>query len=968
MLDLRQRGGKTGVMLRTPFVRSVAALWALTLLHLATPAAAQSAPAVDAAQAWGHSASDLTPDADVRFGVLPNGMKYALQHNVTPRSVIAMRLRFDVGSLYEGDDERGLAHFLEHMAFNGSTNVPEGEMVRLLERNGLAFGADTNASTGFQTTTYQLDLPTNGATLIDTALMLFGEVAQQLTLAPDALDRERGVVISEMRTRDNYGLRNQIDQLQFALAGTIVPDRMPIGTEERLHSVSAQQMRRFYDRYYRPERATLVIVGDFDVDEMEARIRARFADWQGRGDAGAEPETGQVDFARASAADIYVHPALPETVTVAWFKPWLDRADTRALREQLLIETIGERILRRRFSRIALASDAPISGANFGESGTLELLRSATLTAQTRDGQWRAALSVLDQEFRRAIQHGFTAAEVAEQVASLRTGYRNAAAGASTRNSSGLAGRLLAAADGDSIVTSPASDRDLFEAMADRITADSVTAGFRAMMAGYGAPLIRVTSKAAIADGEAQLLAAYAASAQIAVAAPAEEATSSFAYLDFGPVGTVVADDRIADLDIRRVRFANGVMLNIKRTDFAADRVAVQVRIDGGGQLATRDDPTRIALTPLMTLGGLEAHSADQLQSILAGQSVSRSFGAGNDSFVMGGTTTPQALLLQLQVHAATLTHPGFRPEAIDLFRRVLPDQYAAMDATPGAALSRDIGAILMDNDILARTPSLDTMLALDWTAYRAAVADSLAHGAIEIGLVGDVAEDAAIAAVAATFGALPVRRPAFVRDPVAFERRFATDRTLRTLTHRGEAEQAIVQTYWAARDDSDLAETVRLHLLSAVMGIMLTEDLRENLGQTYSPDASMSLSSDFPGFGYLSATASVAVRDIASVEGAIEAAANALRSVEISPDLLDRARRPILEGLAQARRNNGYWLGYVTRASSDAARLDRSRQAPDLYAAVTPADLLAAARQYLTHDRRLQVRVVPADAAAANP
>lgn len=940
------------------------ASWAQDAASSATITPADAA----AAHAWDIDDTDLPVDADVRFGVLPNGMKYALQRNTTPRSAIAMRLRFDVGSLFEGEDERGIAHFLEHMAFNGSTNVAEGEMVRLLERSGLAFGADTNASTGFDSTTYQLDLPTNGEALVDTALMLFAETAHELTLAADAIDRERGVVISEMRTRDNYALRDQVDQLQFALAGTIIPDRMPIGTEERLQNLTAAQMRSFYDRYYRPERATLVITGDFDVAAMEARIIARFAGWTGRGDAGAEPDLGQVDFARGAAADIYTHPALSETVTIAWFKPWEERADTQALRQQLLLETIGERILRRRFSRIALASDAPISGASFGETGAFDLVRSASLSARARDGQWRAAMTVLDQEFRRAMQYGFTSAEVAEQLASLRTGFQNAVASAATRHSGGLASRLLGAADGDSVVTSPATDRALFEGMAERITPDSVTAAFRTMMQGFGAPLMRVTSKTAIDGAEAALLAAFADSGRVAVAPPAEQDAAAFAYVDFGAAGTVISDDRITDLDIRRVRFANGVMLNIKRTDFAADRVAVQVRINGGGQLATRDDPTRVALTPLMTLGGLEAHSADQLQSILAGQSVSRSFGATGDSFVMGGTTPPQSLLLQFQVYAATLTHPGYRTEAINLFRRVLPDQYAAMDATPSAALSRDIGAILTNDDVLSRTPPLDAMLALDWEPYRAAIAASLGQGAIEIGVVGDVDEDAAIAAVAATFGALPPRQAGFVRDPAAFERRFAEDRSLRTLTHRGEAEQAIVQSYWSARDDSDLAETVQIHLLGAVMEIMLTEQLREQLGQTYSPGAGSSLSSDYPGYGYLFASASVAVGDISSVESAIASTAASLRDGAISADLLDRARRPILEGLTQARRNNGYWLGYVARATSDAARLDRSRNAPALYAAVTPADILAMAQRYLTDDRRLQIRVVPAERAAANP
>ena len=925
------------------------------------PAAPPAAnPQSDAARAWGYADSDIPVDTEVRFGVLPNGMKYALRRNTTPLSTIAMRLQFDVGSLAEADDERGLAHFLEHMAFNGSTNVPEGEMVRLLERLGLAFGADTNASTGFDSTSYRLDLPGNDDELIDTGLMLFWETANELTIATPAVDRERGVILSERRARDNFGLRNQIDALEFGLGGTLVPERLPIGTEASIAMLSADQIHGFYDGYYRPERATLVIVGDFDVDAMEARVVARFIPWLGRGAARPDPVLGELDFARPRSADIFVHPAIAETVEIDWLKPWTLNEDSQALRRRGTLEAIGERILRRRFSRIALASGAPISGAGFTETDAFDLLRTASVTAQTRDGQWREALVVIEQELRRAIEHGFSDAEVAEQVAGLMTGARNAVASQGTRTSGGLAGQLLGAADGRAVVSTPDVYLAMTEALATEANAAQVTAAFRNMMADYGEPLVRVTSKVEIADGEATLIAAYGESAGVALAANVAQAVAQFAYTNFGPAGTVVSDDRIVDLDIRRVRFANGVMLNIKRTDFEDDRVRMSLQIDGGGQLATADDPTRLALTPLMTLGGLAAHSTDELQSILAGRSVGRSFGVGADAFGMSAATTPQDMLLQAQLFTATLLHPGYRPEAIDLLRRVLPAQYAATDATPGGALSRDIGAIIYDDHPLTRTPPLEVMMALEWQPYRTAIADSLDHGAIEIAIVGDVEEDAAIAAIAATLGAIPSRRAAFVRDPAAFERRFAQDLSTRTLTHRGEADQAIVQTYWSARDDSDQTESIGLDLLGAVMGIMLTDELRERLGQTYSPNAGANLSFDYPGFGYLYAAATVAPADIESVEAAIMATAAVLRDTPISDDLLTRARQPIVESATRARRDNGYWIGHVLRATSRPELLDRSRNGLALLQAVTAQDLTALARRYLGVDRALQIRVVP--------
>lgn len=945
-------------------IRSLIAAFAL----VATTASAQvAAPAVQttnqqtpAAVAWGFAVSDLPADSDIRFGVLPNGMKYALHLNTTPRSGIVMRLQFDIGSLAEGDDQRGLAHFLEHMAFNGSTNVPEGEMVRLLERQGLAFGADTNASTGFDATSYRLDLPRNTPELVDTGLMLLRETASELTIAPDAVERERGVILSERRARDTYALRNLMGQLDFLYAGSLVPQRLPIGVEDVIRTAPAERLRAFYQRWYRPERATLVIVGDMNLDTMEAEIQRRFGDWRGAGEASADPVAGALDLARPTAADIFVHPAIAETASITWFRPWQLEADTRALRQRRGLEAIGQAILERRLARIALAADAPFTSAGFSAGNNFDMATSMAISAQTRDGEWARALAAIENELRRARDHGFTEAEVAEQIAITRTAVRNEVAGVATRRSASLADRLLAASDGRSVVTTPAFRAALFEQWVPGITPESVTAAFRALTEGYGAPLVRLTAKAEPEGGRTALLAAFAEATRVAVLPPEARAAQAFAYTDFGTPGTVVSDDRIADLDVRRVRFANNVMLNIKRTEFEDDRVRIQVRIDGGALLNTADDPTRVALASIVPLGGLEAHSADELRTILAGRTVRSGFGLATDSFNLSAVTTPEDMLLQAQLFAAFLTRPGYRPEALDLFRRILPQQYAASDATPGAVLGRDVGAILADGDPRLVQPPLERMLALDWDSYRAAVADSVVQGAIEIGIVGAVDEEAAIAAIAATFGALPERRAEFPPRDDARVRRFAQDRSARTLFHRGEADQAVVQTYWQARDADDLGEAMRLELLSEVMKILLTDELRERLGQTYSPSAGASLSTDYPGYGFLSASSNVAVGDIAAVEAAIDSIAAQLRDAPISADVMNRARAPYLERLRQSRRENGYWLPYVASATTEPELLDRSRNAIAELTATTPDELQALAQRYLTPDRALRVRAVP--------
>jgi zinc protease len=184
-------------------------LLATAALALAPPAFAYAPPATASSPAaWGQKATDVVPDTAIRYGRLANGMRYAIRRNTTPKGTASVRLNIGFGSLAENESELGLAHFIEHLAFNGTTHVKEGEMVRILERQGLAFGPDTNAQTGFDSTTYMLDIPQTDAERVDTALFLMREIASEVTFDPGAVDRERGVIEGERRARDNYQLRN----------------------------------------------------------------------------------------------------------------------------------------------------------------------------------------------------------------------------------------------------------------------------------------------------------------------------------------------------------------------------------------------------------------------------------------------------------------------------------------------------------------------------------------------------------------------------------------------------------------------------------------------------------------------------------------------------------------------------------------------------------------------------------------
>lgn len=923
-----------------------------------TPAPIAAQDTAPAETLWAFEESDIPVDPAFHFGVLDNGMRYVLRSNATPEGTALVRMLIDSGSIDETDSERGLAHFVEHMAFNGSARIPEGEMIPLLEREGLAFGPDTNASTGIDRTLYMLNLPRNDEALLATALMLMRETASELLIEQDAVERERGIILAERRDRRNFAYKQLEDQLDFVAPGARLIDRLPIGALEVLENASAADLRGYYERNYVPANTTLVIVGDFPLELMEQRVQRWFADWQAAPLPG-EAEYGPLDIARSGETDIYVDPALPESVSVLRYAPWQDRPDTIAMRQQNLLRQIGYGIINRRLQRLALGGNAPFRSASINVSDFFEEARSTDLTVNAADGEWRAGLIAAAIELRQALQYGFSEAEVAEQLARIRTSLENSVSGVDTRTNSSLVSLALDLVLEERVPSTPQSSLERFENFAGQITPEATLAAIKADMAELVDPLIRFQGRAEPEGGADALRSAWNEAIAAEIVAPGFSDAVEFAYQDFGDPGEIISDMRNDEFGFRLIRFANGVRLNLKQTDIRKDRVSFQVTLDGGSLLNTADDPLKTVLASSIPAGGLGAHSQDELQSVLAGRSVRFPFSSTEDAFVMSGGTTPRDLELQLQVLAAGLTDPGYRSEGEERYRRNIAQFFASMDATPGQALGNALGQILSDGDPRFTLQSEEAYAQRSYEQLQQDIGDRLSNGAIELALVGDFDEQAAIDAVAKTFGALPPRESEFLAREEARQRSFTAQRDTHTITHSGEPDQALIRMVWPTTDDSDLVEAMRLELLARAVRVRLQETLREELGQAYSPSADSSTSRVWRDYGTFSISVSV---DFAQLDAARAAIAEMLDDMRrgIDEDLIDRARQPLLESFENMLKSLGGWMSLADRAQSEADRLGRYSAAPGILKGFTAADIHAAANAYLTAGEEVELLVVP--------
>lgn len=924
-----------------------------------------SAPATQTSvgNAWAQATSNIPADPAVRFGQLPNGMRYALMKNATPPGQASLRLRIDAGSLHERDDQQGLAHFIEHMGFNGTTGIPEGDLLPILERLGLAFGPDTNASTSFDQTVYKLDLPRTNDETVDTALMILREMVGEATLAADAIDRERGIVMSEERTRDGPGLRAIMARYGFLMKDQRVPTRFPIGKVDILANAPQTALADFYRDFYRPERATLAIVGDFDVDAMEAKIRSEFSDWSNPAPDGANPDLGEVR-PRSPEARIHVEPGAQTSLQVAWVSPPDLRPDRLETRVEDMIEALGLAVFNRRLQSLSRGENPPFIAAGASRSTELRSIDNASLYATVQSGQWERALKALEQEQRKIVQFGVSEAELRREITELRASYETYVAGAATRRTPGLAEAIINTVNEDDVFTAPETSLAIFNQVAELVTAEMVSETLKSTFEGQG-PLIFLTTPTPIEAGGEGILNALAQSQAEPVQPNTVVDAQPWPYTDFGAPATVTSREEIADLEATKIVLSNGVRLTVKPTSFRNDQILVSVRT-GQGLLQLPSDRT----TPMWALGsafsegGLGRLTREQLEETLAANVYGVGIGPDEDAYGLSGATRPDDFALQMQVLAAYFTDAAWRPEPFERLRGLYLQALPQLEATPGGVFQRDSGRLLHGGDARWGFPSEAELRAASLDELKAITTAGLADGPIEITIVGDIDVDTAIAGVVSTFGALPARGD--FAAPASPTVRFPapTPEPVR-LTHAGRADQALGYAAWptsAAADDMHEARLLRL--LADVLRLRLTEELREGQAVTYSPSVGAVSSWTFPGYGYLSASIEAPPEKLDGFFADLDRIVASLRDTPIDADELERARRPRVEALVRSRASNEFWLAELQDLHRDDDRLEAIRSALADMEAATPADLQRVAKAYLLDAKAWRLTVTPSEGA----
>lgn len=921
-------------------------------------------PVAIAPAVWPSEKSDIPADPKAVFGTLENGMRYMILPNTEPPQRLSMRLHIAAGSLMEKDDQQGIAHFLEHMVFNGTKNFENAnQLIREMQSRGIAFGAHVNAYTSFDETVYMLDIPDLKPDTMNLTFNIMRDFGDGALLSAKEIDAERGVILSEKRSRDSVSYRMQKQQFDALLPKSLIAKRFPIGEEEIIKNAKRERFVDFYQGYYIPSNMSFVVVGDVVPGEIEERIKSTFGSMKNPEKPGEAPDLGQVTTPEGLVAHVFSDPELDTTdVSLLLVRPFTAIPDTKESRSAKFPLGIANFILSRRFERLSKIEKSPITAGDASKDELFNNIELGSISVTAADDRWQEATSILEQEFRRALSHGFTEAEITEAKANLLNSYQEAVKGKDTRESDALATAIAKSVNDRTVFNTPEISLEIATQALNQITPENVHQAFVKFWKASGHHLV-LSTKTSTAETQRELSSLYLKSSESTVEPPSARTIAPFAYTNFGPQGEVEKTTTVEDLGITQITLTNQIRVNLKPTDFEQNRIRILARI-GTGQLSQpADKPLLDAVaTAVFDGGGLAKHSNDELAEILAGRNVSSSLSISEDAFILSGSTTPDDQLLQLQLMVASITDPGYRPEGLWQFQKNIPVLFQNLKHTP-AGPSQEMQSWLYGADPRYSMPT-QTKLSnytiedvVNWLSHE------LQEGYLEISIVGDFNPETITQDLLKTFGTLPSRNPKPATDTVHKRSvKFPKPPQEKTFTYESKIPQSVATAIWKTDGlRKNTREARRLNVLADIFGDRLREEIREKLGASYSPNAGATGSDALDGFGYLIGESLGKPEDIPLLLNTMSTIASELAEKGATQDELDRSLAPIVATLEKSNRDNSYWLSTVlSQSQSDPNRLDLARERDTDYRSVKLTEINALAKKYFPTSNLHKISILP--------
>ena len=877
---------------------------ALTLGLLSVAAAvAQQAPADLNAR--------LPLDKAIRTGTLPNGMTFYIRKNSEPDDRAMLRLAVKAGSIDEADDQRGLAHVLEHMGFNGGKHFPPGELVKYLESIGAQFGPHVNAYTSFDETVYMLDVPLNKAGALTKAFEAMSDFAGGISLDSAEIDKERGVVLEEWRGRLGASERMRQPVWTALFGASKYTERNPIGTPENLKSFPHQRLRDFYRDYYRPDRMAFVVVGDIDVEEVEKQIRTHLGVLPAAAASAARQPAPIPPHQDTRYAIVMDREAQGSNVEVYHKRPRRDLVTLGDYRRSL-VQSLMYQMINARFSEISRQPNAPFLAAGAGDDVLGRTTEAFAVSARVQDGGTARGLNALAQELARVRQHGFGEAELARAKAGMLARYERAFNERDKSESPGLADELVRhflIAEG-----APGIEFE-FESVKrflPTITAAEAAAIAREFITDENRVVLSTApEKAGLAPVSETALRDALRNGLTASVEPWKDAIAGRELLAKAPAaGSVKSRREIPGIGVTVVTLSNGVEVWLKPTTFRNDQISFTSYARGGMSLAAPDDYFNASLaTSLVGLGGVGGFTPVDMGKLLAGKLANVSSSVGTYTHGIGGGTTPRDLETALQLLYLQFTAPNRDQTAFTLLKQRLEASLANQEQSPGFVFGERAGCVNTVNHYTCRSLKLADVPRLNADRMYAFYQQLYANAAdFTFFMVGSFKVDEVVPLLTKYVASLPSKgsSTAKLNDlKLPFP-----DKVVREAVYKGQDPRSQTVMSFFADTKLEEMETYRLQAATTVVENRLRDILREQLGGTYSVGVGYSNTSPVPGYGTTTVQFGSSPENVEKLQAAVMAELDKLRKEGPTAADVQAVKEAEKNSIEEGLRDNGYWQG----------------------------------------------------------
>ena len=907
---------------------------ALASVAVAAAAAAESAQ-VAANSAWS-PATALPIDSRVVMGELPNGMKYVVMKHANPPGRVAVWMHISSGSLNETDPQRGLAHYLEHLAFNGSENFPPGTVIDFFQSLGLRFGQHQNAFTSFDQTVYQLALPDNSVEKLDKALLFFADVNGRLLLDPKEIDEERQVIMEEKASRKSAGQRLNEAVLKRMAPGSIVGERLPIGVDETILGAQRELFAAYYNMYYTPANSTVIAVGDMEPAVMIERITAAFAALPSRGAAPADQDAKVTAYTEPFGVVVTDAEMTRASLSVQHLGPARGPSLTEGELRRDLMELIGSGAFNRRVQDKVARGEMAVLGAGASAGDQFGAIRVAGVRSASEPSKWREALTQTVTELQRARVHGFLDKEVETAKTELLASFEQGAKSEATLPAQAYLNRINSAIADREPIMSSTQLYELAKMLITTITTSDVSETFKTEM-DLSKFMVAAQLPAMLPDGsaiptEAELVALVKETFAKPVEAMQARATAT-ALMEKAPQAGKVAESLVHEATgVMSAWLSNGVRFHHRAMDYRRNQAQVSITLYGGDMTETAANRgiTGAAGSAWATAATSKLSSTDILD-LMAGVKVEVGGGQIDSGLVLAISGDPADMETGFKLANLLLTDPFIEPPSFEKWKISNLQSLAARDRNPASMLGSLIRETSMpEGDARFARLTEANIMAISRDAAQARLLELVRTSPIEVSIVGDISREKAQELAEKYLGSLPAR------ERVSKD----TMRVARTLPKPMEARSVLLpvatgtpiaasRVQFYGPDANNLPDSRSMQMSAQIITSRMIHRLREELQLVYSISAGSSPATVYSGYGVFGAGSTTQPGKTDQLAAEITSVFDEYAKNGPTEEEVEVAKKQFANTMEESMREPAFWSGRLSGMTFANVTIDDVLSAP---------------------------------------